>query len=406
MPLNSTKILLILSSVYFMGCGNPVTPTGGPKDNEPPKIKTIHFDTTSKKYTKIQIEFDENITVKGQITASPKSSIKPIINRNKLSFDVPKEAKTIFIKNKIVDLNESNPYNGSNISLTHDSGVILLKNLTKENKLTVFIKKDTFIYIPQTDKNDYQFENLNFTENSITIINNDNNNYSIDKKEDFLILPIENRFYSRSDTIRIHFLHPRIASFDKQIKIDSQLTLTTKTLKHYSNLSLSKNIFCQNDTCTELLNTQKNIFNRGTHYYYLKNKDTLGLTEIYKSDQIKYSIKSPIQTTATKQKITKLSIPLGLLHITKPDTNTVYVYLKNEKNQFIIQLNNTTTDSMYLPVGNYQCYSSYNNLYNDEISAVSENLYYYKDQVIINSKLENNLILPKKELYNTGITFK
>ncbi len=389
-----------------MGCGNPVTPTGGPKDNEPPKIKTIHFDTTSKKYTKIQIEFDENITVKGQITASPKSSIKPIINRNKLSFDVPKEAKTIFIKNKIVDLNESNPYNGSNISLTHDSGVILLKNLTKENKLTVFIKKDTFIYIPQIDKNNYQFENLDYTEKNITIIHNDNNNYLIDTKEDFNVVPIDHKFYSKFDTIKIHFLHPRITPYDKRIKIDSQLYLTTKTLKYYSNLNLTKNIICQNDTCANQLDSLKNIFNRGTIYYYITNKDTIVLNEIFSPNQIKYSFKSPIQTTISKQKASKLSIPLGVLHVIKPDTNTIYIYLKNEKNQFIIHLNNTTTDSIYLPAGNYQCYSSYNNLYNNEIPAVSENLYYYKDQVIINSKLENHLILPKKELYNTGITFR
>jgi hypothetical protein len=32
-------------------------------------------------------------------------------------------------------------------------------------------------------------------------------------------------------------------------------------------------------------------------------------------------------------------------------------------------------------------------------------LYNFKDDLIINNKLENNLILPKKELFNTGITY-
>lgn len=390
-------------SIIWLSCGNPVTPSGGPKDTASPIIQTIKIDSF-KNYKSIQIEFDENIQVKGSIKLSPLSN--PIVEQkgNKIKITVPNYTRTVFIKDKIVDLNESNPYRGKNISLTKDSLQMIIQNQIKDSKLSIFINVDSNTLIPYNHKNNYQFENLKGIEKEVYIINKDNNNYKIDSTEEYNIFSILPDYFKTTDTIQLNHLIPRIRKYDKKIKIDSNYYKTTQTLKHYSNRDKRDILFCKGDTCT--FNPSHYSITAGNQYILINNLDTAYYREITSLNQIVSNIPSPILLTKTEKNKSSKYISLGKLNIVKTESPTNYLYMYNEINKFLIHLEGNQTDSLYLPIGKYITYSSINPFYIGKDNQPSLKLYKYPDEIIINNKLDNNLILPKKELYNDGITFK
>ncbi len=228
-------ISLLIVTYSITSCGNPVTPTGGPKDTASPRITKIKIDSINN-YKIITVDFNENISLKGQIPISPLGKSTNIIKRNSIQIQVPTTTRTIFLKNKITDLNESNPYINSNISLTTDTGIIQLVNKTKNTKLTVFIKSDSFILLPNNTNNCYQFENLKNNETDIIIINQDNNNYIIDKNEEFLKIKLNSKNIYSTDTIKINHLIPQIQLFQEKNEITDGVTLKIKNIRSYTTI--------------------------------------------------------------------------------------------------------------------------------------------------------------------------
>ena len=118
---------LIKTIVYFIlanmviSCANPVSPSGGPKDTEPPVYLLSDPTNFSVNFEKdrIIIEFDEFVQLKdanNQILISPPVKEKPEYRiRGKslvVKFSEPLKENTtytIFFRNSIVDLNEGNP---------------------------------------------------------------------------------------------------------------------------------------------------------------------------------------------------------------------------------------------------------------------------------------------------------
>lgn len=393
---------LCLPIVLLCRCGNPVTPTGGPKDTAGPVLQKVSIDSFENKYS-IHLQFDENITTKGLIKTSPIGMVKNEVKRNKLTLEVEKCTKTIQLQSSIVDLNESNPYSGKNISLTKDSGTISIKNLVKNSKITVFIKVDSTIYIPQQIKDDYIFEHLSGREKIITIINKDNNNYIIDPSEEYLEIPILPSFYNTSDTVKINHLVPRVRMYDKKIVLDSIGTvLKTKIIKTYTTGLLNDNTIFQNDTSIES-KSKDYVFQEKTIYSIIKDRDTIYLKERHHLTDSIYSINSPITFTQTNKR--KNCISLGQLNISQKSEKQTYIMMRSENNTFILTIS-ATKDSVFIPIGKYTCFVSEKPFDTLEPNDTPALLYKFKDDILINSKLENNLILPEKDAYNFGITFK
>jgi len=407
--------LAVLFGMWVLSCGNPVVPTGGPKDTSSPVLKHFSIDSTNKDYL-VTLVFDENIAIKGPLKVSPISKIKTSVKRNTVNVEVSKASKTIFIQQSITDLNESNPYKGKNISLTKDSGIICLKNATKNNKVSLFIKEDSLIYIPQQIKEDYKFENLNYLESIITVIAKDNNNYTVDPEEEFLQIPIDSKNYGTRDTIKINFLYPRVKLFEKEIPLETEKSiLKTKYIKTYKTGTTINNLICQNDSCIQSNGPTMDLLPKTT-YCLIKNKDSIYLKERHSFSDSLFLINSPICFSKTKK--SKYCIDLGKLIIKQNQNDSTYILLKSENNSFLIHIT-SGSDSIYIPVGKYQCYLSktpFNQI--GQASNTKSNkpitnhllnqppLYKFKEEILINSKLDNSLILPDYNKYNFGITFK
>ncbi|MCF8235253.1 MAG: Ig-like domain-containing protein [Bacteroidales bacterium] len=116
-----TYLLLAVSVFYLIGCANPVTPTGGPKDTDPPEVLASEPPNQSRNFSenRIEITFDEfvkldqpnqNILISPPIEKNPDYRLrgKSLVTL----FNEPLKDSTtytIFFGNSIVDLTEGNP---------------------------------------------------------------------------------------------------------------------------------------------------------------------------------------------------------------------------------------------------------------------------------------------------------
>lgn len=96
--------------VYIIGCANPVSPTGGPKDQNAPKITSSKIIQEAGQ-KKVVIQFDENIQFKNSIELSPfnKKRKPEVVNtRNTLIINIDSNTNSINFNDAIKDLNEGN----------------------------------------------------------------------------------------------------------------------------------------------------------------------------------------------------------------------------------------------------------------------------------------------------------
>jgi hypothetical protein len=120
--LNKYKFIFAILSlpILFAGCAKIGSPTGGPKDETPPKVIKSVPDNYSTNFDnkRIEIEFDEFIQLKNinqELVVSPPQKVKPVVRlRNKVMLiDLQEElidstTYTLNFGQAIVDNNESN----------------------------------------------------------------------------------------------------------------------------------------------------------------------------------------------------------------------------------------------------------------------------------------------------------
>ena len=130
---NKYYILLFLLTLW--GCANRIQPTGGPKDEDPPKVilSLPEYGQRNYKSQEVSIEFNEFINIKNikeQLIITPRISGDYAFKINKriisLDFEEPFADSTTFTLNfreGIVDITESNP--AENMLLAFSTGNLL-----------------------------------------------------------------------------------------------------------------------------------------------------------------------------------------------------------------------------------------------------------------------------------------
>lgn len=199
--------LILFPMVLLFSCANPVTPAGGPKDEQPPILLQVNptdrsVNTTPKK---IYFLFDENIQLKNaqeEIIISPKPKIKARIlqERKSIVLSIPENALdanttySINLNQAVTDLNEGNQ--GQYPPVLFSTGPILdtmqlsgTYSFVKEPKT----KKIQFHFILPGQKNyqlasitekKYLFSGISATSGHIIAFNDLNSNDTADANED------------------------------------------------------------------------------------------------------------------------------------------------------------------------------------------------------------------------------
>ena len=174
-------INILFTGSLFQQCANPVSPTGGAKDTEPPQITEFKI-TTEEKQKKVKIQFDENIQFKSSLELSPykdKKKTNIITTRNSIIIDIDSLTNSISFNDAIKDLNEGNQGTYPNLIIGKDSSIKYykvdgppkLKEIPK-----AYSKIGSYIYPYNTNKVPYALgEGLPEKDSLLTIIYYDKN---------------------------------------------------------------------------------------------------------------------------------------------------------------------------------------------------------------------------------------
>ncbi|MBP5782536.1 MAG: Ig-like domain-containing protein, partial [Bacteroidales bacterium] len=147
-------------SVLLSSCANEVAPTGGPKDETPPKVLKYSpeiYSTNFKEKT-IEITFDEFFQLnnyKSKLLISPPFKNEPTftVKGKKLIINlkdnlIPNTTYKIFLGDAIVDYNESKPYpNFSYIFSTGESIESLTLSGTLKDAYTLKPVENAYIFL-------------------------------------------------------------------------------------------------------------------------------------------------------------------------------------------------------------------------------------------------------------------
>lgn len=227
--------VFVFAGIY--SCANMGTPTGGPKDEDPPVFIRSNPDMGTLGYTKQKVEifFDENVVLEKpgeKVVVSPPQKNMPIIKASGKRVTVelkdtlqPNTTYTIDFSDAIADNNEKNPY--PNFSFSFSTGEVIdslliggmvlnARDLEPVNNLLVGLHRnlndsafitDPFYRISRTDAyGNFSIKNLAEGKYKVYALNDLNRDYKFDQSgediafSDSLIIP---RFELRmkSDTV-------------------------------------------------------------------------------------------------------------------------------------------------------------------------------------------------------------
>jgi len=226
-------LLNLVYAIIIFSCANPVSPTGGPKDEDPPEVLNSEPDNYSLNFSddNIQIFFDEYVQLNNpgeQVVISPPLEQKPeyklkgksvLINLNDTLKD--NTTYTFFFGDAIADLNEKNPLvnfqyvfaTGDHLdSLFLEGYVLNALNLEPQENIWVMLYADTRdsvpylrrpFYIARTAKDGFfRFYNLGDRSYKLFALMDANSNYLYD-------LPNEAIAFSDS-LVRPYYFPPSI----------------------------------------------------------------------------------------------------------------------------------------------------------------------------------------------------
>lgn len=252
------KIIFSFFILCLASCANRVTPTGGEKDTEAPKLlalipenRSIHFDSKE-----IHLHFDEYITLndlQGQFLVSPLMSKLPEVKANKREITItlpndfaPNTTYTLNFGKSIVDVHEANPLeNFQYVFSTGDyldssklegtvvdaSTVVPLKSITvlvyrKSNSNTqdsiVFRKRPDY-FAKTNEKGEFKIDNMAAGEYQVFGVDDKNSNYVCDSSGEETLAFMDSSVVLPGDAhpvLRLSNLEPASPRFLKALRLD------------------------------------------------------------------------------------------------------------------------------------------------------------------------------------------
>jgi hypothetical protein len=415
--------LLILPALLF-SCANPVSPTGGPKDEIPPQIQRITFDTLGT-HRKVILLFNENIVSTNDIILNPQKPTekKPIIEKGTRTLVIPflQHHTSINIGNAVKDLNEGNIGVYSSIVIRSDDSFNLKKiiSLPKyfkdlKNSLTGHFQKDSLYYKGYIKEDTLTIGGLPEKHTPLEIFFDENKNGTYDSTE------WGTRITNTIDT----FFYPMPP---KKIKISIDTTqihdmVIIPFYRRSDNLPKTNIIALPNDTLIGLNGTFRQWLQTQSSYNpiykEIKSKPLLyKISAIHSKDTlISYSYSSrcyqlygnAVDTLTIKDTL-KIKKQYGYIHF-QNDSNYSNLQLIILKDQHYIYHKSITQnqDSILLEAGEYTFIAfedKNNNELLDQVNPNEDRIIHYFDMFLVKPGLDNVIKLGttvKKDTENSG----
>ena len=263
---------IILISLFIYSCANQSSPTGGPKDEDPPQLVSSDPSQGEINFTgdKVILEFDEFIKTdnpKEQILITPRIeqdyTFKYKKNRVIITFDEPLKDSTTYsinFREGVKDITEGNapenlvlafstgPYLDS-MSIEGNVNYLVTNKLAEDVTVSLYNADDTLnifnsppIYLTKTDKEGkYQFRNLKVGKYKIYAVNDKNKNLILDSKTESYgfrssILPLDTNLID----INMPMIAMDVRPFEYQSARQSGTTYNIKFNKYIDNYSISR----------------------------------------------------------------------------------------------------------------------------------------------------------------------
>jgi hypothetical protein len=396
----------IIVGFLFSACANPVSPTGGSKDINPPAITNIKIDTISG--TKhITVYFDEYIKSTNDIILSPQRKTEktnPLTPSLKyIHFSIPPYTKSIDLAGSIRDVNENNLGKYPVLHLSADTiefrRLITLNPYFKTQVKQFRLEKriDTFYYRSYTTADTIFIKGLPYNTNNLTAYLDANSNSTYDSTEWYTSTTLDS-------SEAVHLFPPII----NKIEVDTSNLLTVAVIPFYfigGSLLNNKEILFKNDTVVLQSETFKTwILQKKYPINYKKiplRNYTIKETQISNKDTvIKYkpSLGRILNQTVTKADTTSEQTVLGGITFECDSIlgNTKLIILQNGKYLHHISIT-LKTQSLTLPVGEYTIITYIDRNLSGLFDAheLSDSIIHYFDKVHVKPKIINVIKLYK-----------
>lgn len=395
------SIIPVLTIVFLSHCANPVTPTGGAKDVNPPKLILINpaDKSVNTRPTSIIFKFDEYIqtsNLKEQIVISPKTNVKPFITvgKDNITIKIPgtslKDNTTysIQLNESVKDLNEGNAglyepllfSTGNNLDTQSIYGSCFFIEEPKSKKVKIQSFQAPY-YRSITNKN-LQFSLHGLPTDSIDILayNDLNGNDSFEINEDAGLVKVK-----PGDTAKI-----TIYSVQKKKLNLYQFDKTLFGLYGIKYLDPYSSFINFNDT---LIGDSNQVFNE------LNSLDSNQYIIPRKAERLKYNFRYKlIKPAFLLDSFQQLVISANA--VIKPATNKYFIYSNSQNlidsGQIHINLNKATYIFKNNHTGNIRL----------PLNLTTETGKEIKDTLKVSLPIYTQLTIHNNESFNINITIK
>ena len=252
------RVLVFIIYLFLFACANVGSPSGGPRDETPPKLDTLgsteNFQTNFEKQ-RIQLTFDEFVDLKdvfNQVVVSPPLAKRPSVTKKKrtIRFDFDKDevlredaTYTINFGEAVRDFTEGNPAENLRFvfstgdfidslevrgkisdALTGEPSAEVLLMLYDNLSDTVVRKERPFYFAKTGEDGQYQIGNIKSDTFKVFALFDSNLNYRYDQESELIGFPDENIILSGDSNLII----PSIRLFQE----DSPLKIIGKKLSN------------------------------------------------------------------------------------------------------------------------------------------------------------------------------
>lgn len=312
------KVIYSLFVLLLASCANRVTPTGGDKDVDAPKLlesipanKSTNFDSKE-----IHLHFDEFITLsdlQGQFLVSPLMSKMPEVKANKREVIIslpgdllPNTTYTLNFSKSIVDVHEANPLEnfqyvfstgdyldslkleGNVVDASTAGGLksitVLVYSKSKDNNQdSIVFRKRPDYFAKTNEKGEFRIDNMAAGEYQVFGVDDKNSNYICDSSGEETLAFMDSGIVLPGEAhpeLRLSNLEPASPRFLKALRLDrySAMISFNKRIDSLVLKSMDGKIWNGNRYASA---------NRDTFYFYTPDitSDSLSLL-MYEGDKI------------------------------------------------------------------------------------------------------------------------